>query len=89
MDGEDAYVVKMDETTTNYYSTQTGLKLKQVKIAGEGPQSMSIPLVYSNYKEVKGIKFPYTLIQKLPQMTLELNVSDIKVNEGVSEEDFQ
>ncbi|MGB7841980.1 MAG: pitrilysin family protein [Salinimicrobium sp.] len=89
VEGEDAYVVKMDETTTNYYSTQTGLKLKQVKIAGEGPQSMSIPLVYSNYKEVKGIKFPYTLIQKLPQMTLELNVSDIKVNEGVSEEDFQ
>ena len=89
VDGEEAYVIKMDETTTNYYGTQTGLKLKQIKIAGEGPQSMSIPLIYSNYKEVEGIKFPFTLNQKLPQMNLELNVSDIKVNEGVTEEDFQ
>ena len=89
VDGEEAYVVKMDKSTTNYYSTKTGLKLKQVKIAGEGPQSMSIPLTYSDYKEVKGVKFPFTINQKLPQMSLELKVSEIKVNEGVTEEDFQ
>ncbi len=36
VDGEEAYAVKMDENTTNYYSKETGLKVKQVKTCTAG-----------------------------------------------------
>jgi zinc protease len=57
VDGAEAYVVKMDENTTNYYSKETGLKIKQVKIMKQGPQSMTIPIEYGDYREVDGVKF--------------------------------
>ncbi|MGB7785590.1 MAG: pitrilysin family protein [Salinimicrobium sp.] len=89
VNGEDAYAVKMDESTFNYYSTETGLKVKQVKIAGQAPQTMRIPLTYGDYSEVKGVMIPHSIHQELPQMTIDLNVTDVKINEGVSDEDFQ
>ncbi|HER39806.1 MAG TPA: insulinase family protein, partial [Salinimicrobium catena] len=38
---QEAYAVQMDGTTTNYYSTQTGLKVQSVKTVQQGPQTMT------------------------------------------------
>ena len=89
VDGEDAYVVKMDKNKTNYYSVESGLKLKQVQMVEQGPQTMTIPIVYDNYKEVQGVKFPFSLSQSMGAMTLDFQVTDIKVNEGISDADFE
>ncbi|GAB2761011.1 M16 family metallopeptidase [Salinimicrobium soli] len=89
VDEEEVYAVKMNDNTFNYYSTKTGLKVKQVKIVGEAPQTMSVPMIFSNYQEVNGIKFPFTYLQELPQVSIELKVTDIKINEGVSDADFE
>lgn len=89
VDGEQAYAVKMDETTTNYYSKDTGLKIKQVKTMSQGPQTMSIPIVYSDYREVDGVKFPFNLSQTMGSMTLDFAVSDLIVNEQVVDTDFE
>ena len=89
VDGEEAYVVKMDENTTNYYSKESGLKIKQVKVMKQGPQTMSIPITYSDYREVEGVKFPFGLSQSMGPMTLNFEVSDISVNTGVSDADFE
>ena len=89
VDGEDAYVVKMNESTYNYYSTKTGLKLKQVKIAGQAPQTMKIPINFGDYSEVKGIMIPHSLHQEMPQITIDLTVTEVLINEGVTEEDFK
>ena len=89
VNGEDAYVVKMSDDTKNYYSTKTGLKLQTVKTASQGGQTMVIPITYSDYREVKGVKFPYHLTQTMGPMTLEFDVADIKVNEGVADADFE
>ncbi|MCC8359267.1 M16 family metallopeptidase [Salinimicrobium sediminilitoris] len=89
VDGEEAYAVKMDENTTNYYSKESGLKIKQVKTMKQGPQTMTIPITYSDYREVEGVKFPFGLSQSMGPMTLEFQVSEILVNENVTDADFE
>lgn len=89
VDGKDAYAVALNDKTIAYYDLETGLKVKSVKTASQGGQTMSVPTGYSNYKEVSGIKFPYTITQSLGPQTLEFNVTDIKVNEGVNDTDFE
>lgn len=89
VNGEDAYVVKMSDDTKNYYSTKTGLKIQTVKTASQGGQTMVIPITYSDYREVKGVKFPFKISQTMGPVTLEFNVADVKVNEGVADTDFE
>lgn len=89
VDGQEAYAVKMDETTTNYYSKDTGLKIKQVKTMKQGPQTMTIPITYSDYREVEGVKFPFGLSQSMGPMTLNFQVSEVIVNEQVTDKDFE
>lgn len=88
VNGEDAYVVKMDENNTSYYSVESGLKLKSVKTISQAGQTMSIPSTFSDYREVSGVKFPFMIAQSMGPQSFEFEVSEIKINEGVSEEDF-
>lgn len=89
VNGEDAYVVAVDENTNNYYSVNSGLKLKSVKTVSRGPQTMTVPTLYKDYREVQGVMFPFTIIQSLGAQTLQFDVSEIKINEGVTDADFQ
>lgn len=86
---KDAYVVQMNENVTNYYSVENGLKLKTVQTVKQGPQTMSIPIEYSDYKEVNGVKFPHAISQSMGAMTLNFEVSNYEINKGVSDSDFQ
>ncbi len=88
VDGKDAYKVAITEDTTNFYDVETGLKVKSVKTVSQGGQTMSVPTEYSNYQEVNGIKFPFTVTQSMGPQKFEFKVSDVKVNEGVADEDF-
>ena len=89
VDGKDAYKVAMSEDNTNFYDVETGLKVKSVKTVSQGEQTMSVPTGYSNYKEVKGIKFPFTISQSFGPQSFEFNVTSVKVNEGVADADFE
>jgi hypothetical protein len=88
VDGKDAYKVAISEDTTNFYDVETGLKVKSVKTVSQGGQTISVPTGFSDYQEVNGIKFPFTVSQSMGPQTFEFKVSAIKVNEGVSDEDF-
>ncbi|WP_010227577.1 M16 family metallopeptidase [Gillisia marina] len=88
VDGKDAYVVALSEDKTAYYDVESGLKVKAVSKVSQGDQTMEIPITYSDYQEVNGIKFPFTVSQSMGPQTFEFKVSDLKVNEGVSDEDF-
>ncbi len=47
------------------------------------------PTVLADYKEVSGIKFPHAIGLKSGPMNLDFVVKEIKVNEGVSDADFE
>lgn len=89
VDGKDAYAVAISDDTVAYYDVETGLKVQSVKTVSQMGQTMSIPTGYSNYQEVKGVKFPYTITQSFGPQSFEFNVTSIKVNEGVSAGDFE
>lgn len=89
VNGSDAYVVSLDENTKAYYDTKSGLKVQSVKTISQAGQTMSIPTMYSDYREVEGVKFPFMIAQSMGPQSFEFKVSEIKVNEGVSEEDFK
>lgn len=91
IDGTDVYklkVSKSDEHTFRYYEVETGfLKRVEATVEAQG-QSFTTLVDYDKYSPVGNVQFPY--IQKIqagPQ-TLIFNMTNIKVNEGVTEADF-
>ncbi|MCM8570925.1 insulinase family protein [Gramella jeungdoensis] len=88
VNGKDTYVVSMNENTKAYYDMESGLKVQSVKTMSQAGQTMTIPTMYSDYREVEGVKFPFMIAQSMGPQTFEFEVSEVLVNEGVSEEDF-
>ena len=89
IDGKEAYVVKLREGKWAFYDAKSGLKLREVTTQkAPNGQEITSTLNMEDYKEVKGIKYPFKLIQSLGPQSFELIISEIKVNEGISEEDF-
>lgn len=80
---EDSYVVKGPKNTY-YYSVKTGLKTGEVK-TGEGG---SIPTSYADYKEVSGVKLPFTIIQNMGGMDINLAVQSYQINQA-KDSDFK
>ena len=87
INGNDAYVIK-DGTSTLYYDVKSGLKLAEAKTSEQGGQKATQTRYYSDYRDVKGIKFPYKTVLDVG-MEIEFNTTDIKINEGVTDADFQ
>lgn len=86
--GADAYVIK-DGKTTHYFDVNTGLKIGQAVTQEANGQKMTQITNYSDYKEVKGIKVPYKVSMSFGPQEIEFKTTDVKINEGVSDADFQ
>ncbi|GGB85460.1 hypothetical protein GCM10007424_26890 [Flavobacterium suaedae] len=87
MNGSDAYAVKNGETTL-YYDTKTGYKLGQSVQSEQMGQTVVQNTYYNDYKEVKGIKIPHNIVMNVG-IEINLTVNEVKVNEGVTDADFQ
>lgn len=86
--GSDAYAL-VDGDTTVYYDVKTGLKVAEVSVQkGPDGQEMASTTPFSDYREVKGIKVPYKTAVNIG-MEVELTVSEVKINEGITPADFQ
>jgi hypothetical protein len=68
---------------------ETGLKLQESTAQEIQGQRFTSTISYGDYKEVSGIKFPFTLSQTAGPQKLDFTVKEIKVNEGVSAADFE
>ncbi|WP_338407376.1 pitrilysin family protein [uncultured Flavobacterium sp.] len=85
--GKDAYGVKNGKTTF-YYDTQSGLKVAEAKTMEQGGKTMTQITNYGDYKEIKGVKVPFEIIQNVG-FELDIKMSEVKINEGVTDADFQ
>ena len=88
VDGKDVYVITVTSPSgaisKKYYDAQTGFKVKDELITDQGNSSYA----YSDYKEVSGIMVPFTQTVS-QQIDFTLTVSEVKVNSGLNDEDFQ
>ncbi|MDQ8014678.1 MAG: pitrilysin family protein [Flavobacterium nitrogenifigens] len=86
INGSDAYVIK-DGKTKYYYDVKSGLKTAESKVREQAGKSVEQITNFNDYKEVKGVKVPFNLVQNVG-FELDIKMSDIKINEGVSDKDF-
>ncbi len=84
IDGENAYKINVGDNKTLYYSVETGLKIKQVETSEAGSQSV----FYADYTDIGGIKFPFKIGQTAGPRRFDFAVKSVKVNEGVTDADF-
>lgn len=87
INGADAYAIKNGKSTL-YYDVKTGFKVAEAKELEQGGQKMTQTTYYQDYKDVKGLKFPYKTIMNVG-IEIELITSEVKINEGVTDADFK
>ncbi|MEE9362536.1 MAG: pitrilysin family protein [Cellulophaga sp.] len=89
IDGQKAYKIKISEEKSSFYSVETGLKIQDAVTMKAQGQEMHTTFNYADYKAVSGILFPFTLIQTMGPQKFNFTIKEIKVNEGVSDVDFE
>lgn len=85
--GEDSYAIKSGDTTY-YYSVATGLKTGETKKVKAKGQEVTIPTTFSNYKDVEGVKMPYTISVSQMGMDMTMNVKSYEINKA-TDADFK
>ena len=87
IEGSDAYAIENGKTVT-YYDVKSGLKVAESTTQEQGGQKMVLMTNFKDYKDVKGVKFPFNIVMNVG-IELDIKLSEIKVNEGVTDADFQ
>ena len=82
------YKVKLvgaDGTTKiDYFCATTGLKLKTVA----QQNGMTITMIYKDYKDVDGLKFPFTTITLMGPQKMPLTITSWELNKNIKDELF-
>ncbi|MCU7613018.1 insulinase family protein [Chryseobacterium sp. GMJ5] len=87
INGEDSYAIKGNDKTY-YYSVKTGLKTGSTEMVKAQGQQISVPTTYSDYKDVAGVKMPYTVTMSQMGMDMTMNVKSYEVNQA-KDSDFK
>ncbi|WP_229325827.1 M16 family metallopeptidase [Flavobacterium ammonificans] len=87
VNGTEVYALKNGKTTL-YYDVKSGLKIADVDTIEQGGKTMNKTNSYLDYREVKGVKVPFNMIQNVG-FELNIKMTDVKINEGVADADFQ
>jgi predicted Zn-dependent peptidase/outer membrane lipoprotein-sorting protein len=93
IDGAEAYKVLVvspsGSKSTDYYSKETGLKIRSISSL-ESPQGAVTQTVdYSDYKATKGVLMPHKMTQTTGPQSIIMTVKEVKINEGISDDEFK
>ena len=86
IDFKDEYKVKITEgekVSYRYYSIDSGLLLSEEQ---QDDSNNITSQNYSDYRDVNGIKFPFNI--NTPSQKIELNITEILINEELKDSDF-
>ena len=88
----DAYVIvatpASGPATTFYFDTQTGLLLRQDSTRETPQGTMNIQELFEDYKEVDGVKIPFTLKQNSDAISFVIKLTEIKHNVPIEDAKF-
>jgi len=87
VNGQDAYVVQVG-AARYFYDVKSGLRVASENESGEGAQKRKVMTSYADYVDVKGVKVPYKMTMDVG-MPLEFITQEVKINEGVTDKDFE
>lgn len=93
VDGEDCYIVAITdaagEKSTEFYSMETGLRVQSVNTMEMQGQKITVTTKIGDYKEVDGMKFPYSIKQNMGPQKMDIKVKTIEINKGVDDKTFE
>ncbi|HLT71433.1 MAG TPA: hypothetical protein VKZ75_02215, partial [Cyclobacteriaceae bacterium] len=93
VEDKDAYAIEYTypsgSTATSYFDTESGLKIKSVRVVKTPQGEVTQSTRYADYEEKGGVKFPQTVTQDVGPQTLKMEVTSMEVNVPVEEEVFQ
>ena len=87
INGEDSYAIKSGDKAY-YYSVKTGLKTGETETVKAQGQTMTIPTTFADYKDVAGVKMPYTITVNQMGMDMVMKVKSYEVNQA-KDSDFK
>ena len=92
IDSVDCYTIKLVLPSGirwfQYYDVETGLKFKETKEIQTKQGLFEQETYFSDYREVKGLKFPFTIKQHLGLQEIDLTVVSIEINTGLADSVF-
>ncbi|NDV58879.1 insulinase family protein [Bacteroides sp. 519] len=89
---EDAYALKIEKNgafAVEYYSVQSGLKLRKVQTTKTPNGEMQAITDYSDYREMSGVKVPYASKQSVMGQNINIIITSIEMNIGLKDADFK
>ncbi|MBD0851475.1 M16 family metallopeptidase [Maribacter arenosus] len=89
INGKKAYKLKLSDVKSTFYDIETALKVRDVMSVNVDGKIMVMTMDYDDYKEVAGIKFPFSITESMGPQKWNFIIQEIKVNEGVSDVDFE
>ena len=87
INGSDAYAIQNGKTTV-YYDLISGMKVAESSTEEVAGKKVTQTTYFKDYRDVKGVKIAYNVMMNVG-FELDVKVSDVKINEGVSDADFQ
>lgn len=87
INGEDSYAIKSGDKAY-YYSVKTGLKTGETETVKAQGQTMTIPTTFADYKDVSGVKMPYTITVNQMGMDMVMKVKSYEINQA-KDSDFK
>jgi len=87
INGSDAYAV-VDGDTTYYFDVKSGLKTAEATTEEQDGKKQTRVTNFNDYRAVKGVKVPFNTIMNVG-FELDIKMSDVKINEDVTDADFQ
>jgi len=93
IDSVDCYTIKLTLPSGirwfQYYSVETDLKVKEAKEIQTKQGLFEQETYFSDYREVKGLKFPFTMKQYFGLQEIDLSVTSIEINTGLDDNVFE
>jgi hypothetical protein len=72
------------KNTVDFYDQKSGMKVKSVAQQGQ----MSVITLYSDYRLVEGVLYPYKMKQSAGPQSFDIVVSSVEVNKGIDDSVF-
>ncbi len=93
VEGKDAYAVEIKSpsgrTFTYYYDLASGLRVKESKTEEAEGNSIVVSVTNKEFKTINGVKIPVKLTIDQGPLKINIDITDLKVNQGLKVEDIK
>ena len=90
--GVEAYKVVITnpegDKKTEYFAVDSGLRIKSIESQDTPMGPVTQTSEFGNYKEVNGVKYPYTIKTTVGPQVLDMKVESVEVNKGIKDDVF-